>query len=549
MHTNTLLKTTFQLMIRLYAFTIYFSGLLGVISAQTPELIADLNPSGDGLDEFETSFITIGNKTFLVADDGQTGKEVYVLENNTLSLLKDITPGTNSSQPAYLTALDDKVYFVATDSAYGREIWVTDGTPAGTTLAYDLSPGAASGNPAYLIASKSGHLFFERSNKIYAALPGSAPVLLNAPPYVDLEPDFKTLGNKIVPFKNGVAFAAQDGSFADSTQIWVSDGTPGGTIKVANYVSTSFGGTYALVALEDKVLFAINNAFAPEDAVNGMYATTGVPGEVVKIVDAPGQSNNKLPERFMPADNNTLYFYTFGGMYVTDGTEAGTIKLTNSLQPYLSQNDPYPFAFLQGTALFQAEGSFPTTNIYKSDGTVAGTSILKNISESFVEQFVRYRNKIFFVSGISNSYEAKIWESDLSAAGTKSLYDYNVSSSINSVVILGFIDKYLYYQSDLGGVGRELYRLQIDVTDSATQPNGFTTAYSLEFYARSGTGRVTGDHPHESLTLRLFDTQGRELQQISTTSGAFFQTLPFEGVGIMTVQGSRGIQTFKILGR
>lgn len=536
-------------MIRRYTFIICSFALFGTVIAQTPELITDLNPAGDGLNEFATSFLTIGNKTILAADNGQTGQEVYVLEGNTLSLLKDITPGITSSQPDYFTVLDGKVYFAATDSLHGREIWVTDGTTSGTMIAYDLSPGAGSSNPAYLIASESGHLFFERNNKIYAVTPGSAPVLLNAPPYVDLEPDYKTLGNKIVRFKEGVAFAAQDASFADSTQIWISDGTPAGTIKVVSYVATSFGGTYALVALEDKVLFAIDNDFAPEDAVNGLYATTGVPGEVVQIVNAPGQDNNKMPERFMPADNNTLYFYTFDGMYVTDGTQAGTIKLTGSLQPYLSQNEPYPFAFLQGKALFHASGFF-STDIYISNGTVAGTSILKNIDESFVEQFVRYRDKIFFVSGIFNGFEPKIWESDLTAGGTKSFYDYNTASLAGpSVIILGFIDEYLYYQSNLGIKGRELYRIKVDVAASAPHPNGFTSAYTLEYYTPSGAGRITGDHPDEQLTLRLFDMQGRELQHISTAAGAFFQTVPFEGLGVMIVQGRGGIQTFKLMGR
>lgn len=510
-------------MIRLYTFVICALMLIGTISAQTPELIADLNPSDDGLDEFETSFVTVGNKTMIVADDGQTGKEVYVLENNTLSLLKDITPGTASSQPQYLTVLGDKVYFVASDSAYGREIWVTDGTSDGTAIAYDLSPGTGSSNPAYLIASASGLLFFESNHKIYSMAPDSTPTLLNAPPYVDLEPDFKTLGNKIVRFKEDVVFAAQDESFADSTQIWISDGTPGGTVKAASYVATSFGGIYALVALEDKVLFAIDNDFDPEDSVNGMYATTGVPGEVVQIVNAPGQNNNQMPERFMPADNNTLYYYTFEGMYVTDGTQAGTIKLTNSLQPFLTQNEPYPFAFLQGTALFQAEGSFPTSDIYKSNGTVAGTSVMKNINERFVEQFVRYRDKIFFVTGVSNSYKAKIWESDLTANGTKSVYDYDVASSINSVIVLGFIDEYMYYQSDLGGEGRELYRIKVDVGASTIHPNDLVSFYTLKYDARNGAGYITGDDQNEPLKLGEVKKErfgrAKNLQTIITIKG------------------------------
>lgn len=537
-------------MIRLYTFAICFFGLIGTVSSQTPELIANLNPGGDGLSKFDTGFQTIGNRTILVGDNGQTGNEIYVLENNTLSLVKDIATGVTSSQPQFLTVLDGKVYFVATDSTHGRELWVTDGTSDGTAVAYDLSPGTGSSNPAYLIASTSGLLFFESNHKIYSMTPDSAPVKLNAPPYTDLEPDYQTLGNKIVRFKDGVAFAAQDGSFQDSTQIWVSDGTPGGTIKVATFVATSFGGTFALMALEAKVLFAIDNDFSPEDAVNGFYATTGVPGEVVQIVSAPGQDNNKMPERFMRADNNTAYFYTFSGMFITDGTLAGTIKLTNSLQPYLVQNEPYPFAYLQGKALFHPDNGSFTSDLYQSDGTVPGTSILKTIDESFVEQFVRYRNKIFFVSGITNGFKPKIWESDLTAPGTKSVYEYNVpSASGPSVIIVGFIDEYLYYQSNLGGAGRELYRIKVDVSAAANHPNRFTSTYSLEYFPQSGTGSVTGGDSNEQLNVRLFDMQGRELQNIISTTDALFHLVSFEGLGVLTVQGHRGVQVFKIMGR
>ena len=36
------------------------------------------------------------------------------------------------------------LYFVATNGIHGRELWVTDGTPAGTRLAHDLVPGPGS---------------------------------------------------------------------------------------------------------------------------------------------------------------------------------------------------------------------------------------------------------------------------------------------------------------------------------------------------------------------------------------------------------------------
>ncbi|MEO6036871.1 MAG: ELWxxDGT repeat protein, partial [Saprospiraceae bacterium] len=271
-------------MLRIYAFYFLLFLLPAIAFSQTPELVADLNAAGNGFDQFKTTFLTIGSKTVVVADNGLTGFELYVLENNSLSLLKDIFPNLTSSQPASFALVNDKIYFAANDSLHGRELWVTDGTTAGTTLAYDLTPGPDSGNPINLTASESGRLFFEKDHKLYTLTTGSAPVLLSAPPYVTLSPDFNSVGAKVVPFKNGIAFVAQDGANPSFNQIWTSDGTPGGTLKVKSYPATFYRGMHGLMALADKVVFTIDNAFAPADTINGLYASNGLSSGTVKLV-------------------------------------------------------------------------------------------------------------------------------------------------------------------------------------------------------------------------------------------------------------------------
>ncbi|MEO6037420.1 MAG: hypothetical protein ABIQ93_03335, partial [Saprospiraceae bacterium] len=266
-------------------------------------------------------------------------------------------------------------------------------------------------------------------------------------------------------------------------------------------------------------------------------------------VAAPGQSDPALPRRFLPADKNKAYYYTQGGMYVTDGTLAGTLKLTSSLQPYLTQGEVYPFAFLQGKALFagEAASSF-STNLYQSNGTVGGTALLKTIDANFVQQFLPYRNKIFFVSGVWNNFSPKIWESDLTAAGTKSIYDYTPTSTNGpSVVILGFVDNYLYFQSNLGTLGRELYRIQVDVAAATATPGALTSAYSLRYATPNHLGQILSDQDNEPLTLSLFDLQGRELQRLEVVSGETFQTTAFTGLGILTVHGKKGTQSFQVV--
>lgn len=39
-----------------------------------------------------------------------------------------------------------KAFFEATDSEHGGELWVTDGTPAGTKMVKDINPGMSTSN-------------------------------------------------------------------------------------------------------------------------------------------------------------------------------------------------------------------------------------------------------------------------------------------------------------------------------------------------------------------------------------------------------------------
>jgi ELWxxDGT repeat protein len=70
----------------------------------------------------------------------------------------------NSSDPRELTLFRDKVYFVATARETGRELWVSDGTHAGTRCHADLRSGPESANPANLSVHESWLYFSTGDN-------------------------------------------------------------------------------------------------------------------------------------------------------------------------------------------------------------------------------------------------------------------------------------------------------------------------------------------------------------------------------------------------
>lgn len=76
------------------------------------------------------------------------------------TLLRDAGPGSAGSAPEDLVLLDDgHVVYTADTPAAGRELWISDGTTAGTRQLADIRPGTRSSAPDQLVA-RDGHVWF-----------------------------------------------------------------------------------------------------------------------------------------------------------------------------------------------------------------------------------------------------------------------------------------------------------------------------------------------------------------------------------------------------
>ena len=107
-----------------------------------------------------------GDRAFYVAYSASTGRELWVTDGTSAntSLVRDVAPGPASaltwpSSPVLeqrlarqraIVALGDDVLFIGDDGASGQEIWRSDGTEAGTVQVADLRPGAIGSEPLWL---------------------------------------------------------------------------------------------------------------------------------------------------------------------------------------------------------------------------------------------------------------------------------------------------------------------------------------------------------------------------------------------------------------
>ena len=86
------------------------------------------------------------------ARDGAHGRELWVSDGTPSgsSMVKDISPGPNGSRPGWLVAVGGTVFFKADDGEHGGELWMSDGTESGTVLVIDISLGLAGSEPRKL---------------------------------------------------------------------------------------------------------------------------------------------------------------------------------------------------------------------------------------------------------------------------------------------------------------------------------------------------------------------------------------------------------------
>lgn len=79
-------------------------------------------------------------------------------------MLKDINPN-GQGDPQYFTEYNGKLYFYSDDGINGRELWITDGTSAGTQMLKNINPNGTSNyflNPAF--TEYNGKLYFFASD-------------------------------------------------------------------------------------------------------------------------------------------------------------------------------------------------------------------------------------------------------------------------------------------------------------------------------------------------------------------------------------------------
>ena len=358
------------------------------------QLVADIFPgiyrsifsiNYDSAYDSSPRYITeLNDKLYFTADDGESGRELYVTDGTTegTQLVKDIFPGSevlstrdfsgnprtvqSSSSPRYITELNDKLYFTATDGESGSELYVTDGTAEGTQLVKDINPGSDSSiNPEDRpnFTKFNGKLYFtaddgtsgselfvtdgttKGTNLVKDINPGSgsSSVVVEETDFLDRTTSFYDSPN-FTEFNGRLYFRANDGT--SGSELFVTDGTAEGTKLVADI---NQGSGSSLIVGEETYL-----------------GRTFIDDRPTFIDDRPNFTEF----------NDKLYFRANDGtsgeeLYVTDGTTEGT-KLVADINSGSGSSYPSSLTVFGNELFFNANDGTSGRELFKLtfDGTV-----------------------------------------------------------------------------------------------------------------------------------------------------------------------------------
>jgi ELWxxDGT repeat protein len=442
--------------------------------------IASGSASGYSAVWWVASMIAVNGRLFFAADDGTHGSELWCTDGTETGtyLVADIYSG-GASCPHYMAQLSGNVYFMAF-TASGSRLWRSDGTLSGTCQVADMGGDS--------LTQSGGKLFFE-NGELYCYDGATAYLVKDINPSGDSYPSYFT-------DVNGTLFFHADGP--EGQELWKSDGTSSGTVLVKDINPTGHSYPEYLRAIGNTLYFSAEDAggarelwksdgttagtvnvsagidgveeitpgsgrlfFRAYDMVHGpeIYSYDLSSGTVTLITDVYIDSQpiymvsiyNIIPigeKLFFRIDWSANPAYP-NGVYVMDEIPGNVRKIRDLLVSYSGSSSPRAFSPLKGMALFMANDGVHSCQLWKTDGTEAGTSIVKNISPSgtsFLNSPLNpctLHDTLLFAAydGVSTS----LWKSDGTEDGTQKVKDVAVADKTEYLI---FRDKAWFFDSD-----------------------------------------------------------------------------------------------------
>ncbi|XOB63860.1 ELWxxDGT repeat protein [Deferribacteres bacterium DY0037] len=370
-----------------------------------------------GASSSDINYLTaMGTKAVFAATTEANGEELWITDGTSAGteILKDIA-ADGDSDPSTFTLIDGNIYFRASDVSDNLEMWVTDGTTEGTKLHADINKTPISGiYPNASIFNIGDNYVFNSTDNILWLSDGTAAGT------VATEYDARYLG-KAVPFGDNLVYPSR---YDNEYKLIKTDGTNEGTqvIETFSYISNSYFSVSG-----DKLFFAGNPT---ETDTTSVYVTDGMQASANILLDSNNDPITDVRSLVTASDgkvaianksyNSGTDDYT-AKLYFSDGTPEGTyvVKESTSDNAYISN-----LTYVNGEVFFITVDAESGYELWSSDGTVAGTILVKDITDelentesSGIGSLLNVNGTLYFIAYDNDNF-GDLWKSDGTPEGT-----------------------------------------------------------------------------------------------------------------------------------
>lgn len=411
-----------------------------------------------------------------------SNESLYVSDGTSGATALSIFSGGSVSS---LTVSGSLAYFI---DFTNKRLYVTDGTMAGTNVITNYGsagfvsagPLGAIGTNKVILAANDGF----NGNEPYIAGPTSATFGL----LKNIAPDLGYSNPQSLINVGGTLYFS---AFGETTgrELWrVADPNIGAELVADLAAGATGSNPTELTAFNGKLVFAALPTGSPTPKV--LYISDGTPAGTHPLKDL-GPGTNLIYSSCLSVVGNRIYFIASGsdgkgfGAWISDGTDAGTVDINPGGMSYGGCAPGVPgFAAAGSKVLFQASDAPRGSELWRTDGTVAGTTFLRDIVPgapgSSPTRFVSIGNHACFSAKQDGANDEEPWCSDGTAQGTVSLGDLNSGSDGSQPLSFTRVGNALVFSAfSPPTYNRRMWRSDGTLDSAVPLSSGYNPMYSL----------------------------------------------------------------------
>ncbi|MES2587492.1 MAG: ELWxxDGT repeat protein [Bacteroidota bacterium] len=257
----------------------------------------------------------------------------------------------------------------------------------------------------------------------------------------------------IVEFDSKLFFSADDG--INGRELWSSNGTTAGTTLFKDILSGGASNPEKLKVLNGKLYFIALETLSP--ARKALYVSDGTVAGTIKLTSLSTNQSNIDATIYFESANNLVFFKNdinaLGSeLWVTNGTVAGTSQLKD-INIGNGSSNPDHFYMYNNKVFFSASNGIDGSELWTSDGTYDGTVMVNpglTTNTTGPKNFFNYNDVLYY------NYDDELWSTNGTLTGTalfKKIHADFKSYPKDFIVY----DSKLFFSAQRNGLANELF--------------------------------------------------------------------------------------------